>query len=898
MPPEQSNPRGAYARQGGGGRGGWGYFRGRGRGKRHGGDGSWFNENGSGRNNLYPGRSQNPDANEQNGNKRWQRPRTSAPKNQNQDQDEDGIVPDVNTIMVQANEIPAAALQIQRTAPPMSKHVVSCPWKDWDVYFPQEVYHSQHEFLPWIAEFKRYIQDYHLYRLNKEHQCAIAQRRVLVVNLKNLVQACKIEDLMKLIVERPTDIIGCITLAAIQAIFGEEATKTTQQKRFTVRFACFDKITRGKDLKADLIGKMVCVRGTVVRTSGVKPLAIKMAFTCNTCQAVQTVEFKDARYEEPTRCLQVGCRSGKFTPQRGIDYETETVDWQVIRLQEKLPDDRLDSGRVPRSIECEVINDLVDRVIPGDVVEITGIVKVAQTEKAYHSRTRTGNTMYLLYIDVNYLQKSSMTTVDEEENDQDYDPKGSSKDSKDSIQINTRDLYAIEDITREPQLFKLIVNSFCPLIFGHEMVKAGILFALFGGRRRGNSAIDRTVTRADPHVLVVGDPGLGKSQMLSAAVKVAPRGVYVCGSSGVSTGGLTVTLVRGSGSDFALEAGALVLGDQGCCCIDEFDKMTTDHNALLEAMEQQSISIAKAGVLCTLPARTSVIAAANPKGGHYNTAKSVAENLKMNGALLSRFDLIFILMDKPDSEMDKYLSRHVMALHAGHAADKRALRPTSSQDSEMDRSHPSESSDTKARMSDPLSERLKMTKEDDLQLIAQPLLRKYIAYARQYVHPRLSPEAAAILQDYYLALRERHRSPDGTPVTTRQLESLIRMAEAKARIELRELVTKRDAMDVVEIMTFSLRDAFGSGQGLGPSQGQGSSGRGKGAAIKRYVAQLQKIANETSSSMFSYEQLYRTFQDMQFSDITGGFQGFIETLNNQNFLLKKGSRTYQLTMVM
>jgi len=412
------------------------------------------------------------------------------------------------------------------------------------------------------------------------------------------------------------------------------------------------------------------------------------------------------------------------------------------------------------------------------------------------SRVKTGNTMYLLYLDVNYLAKSTMTLEDEDMyNDNDEDSKDRTKESKDSIQITTKDLYAIEEVHMEAQLFKLIVNSFSPAIFGHEMVKAGILFALFGGRRRSTATIDRTAIRSDPHILVVGDPGLGKSQMLSAAVKVAPRGVYVCGSSGISTSGLTVTLVRGSGSDFALEAGALVLGDQGCCCIDEFDKMTTDHNALLEAMEQQSISIAKAGIICTLPARTSVIAAANPVGGHYNMSKTVAENLKMNTALLSRFDLIFILMDKPDGEMDQYLSNHVMALHSGNTTAAPAFRGSTSQESE-----PTQGRAVKPEMDRPLSERLRMTSEDNLELIPLPLLRKYIAYARQYVHPRLSPEAAATLQDFYLMLRARHRSPDGTPVTTRQLESLIRMAEAKARMELREVVTRRDAMDVIEIM--------------------------------------------------------------------------------------------------
>lgn len=168
--------------------------------------------------------------------------------------------------------------------------------------------------------------------------------------------------------------------------------------------------------------------------------------------------------------------------------------------------------------------------------------------------------------------------------------------------------------------------------------------------------------RGDPHVLVVGDPGLGKSQMLHSCYDVAPKSVFVT-ATGASTTGLTVTISKGSGNEFVMEAGALVLADQGCCCIDEFDKMPNQHPALLEAMEQQSISLAKSGVSCSVKAQTAILAAANPVGGHYNKAKTVSENLKMHPALLSRFDLVFILIDKPDEEMDVRLSDHIMNLH-------------------------------------------------------------------------------------------------------------------------------------------------------------------------------------------------------------------------------------------
>ena len=185
------------------------------------------------------------------------------------------------------------------------------------------------------------------------------------------------------------------------------------------------------------------------------------------------------------------------------------------------------------------------------------------------------------------------------------------------LQLDERDYPMIKQVASLDDTFRLIVNSLCPGIFGHELVKAGLALSLFGGCQKYSEDKNKIAVRGDIHVLVVGDPGLGKSQMLIAVNQIAPRGVYVCGSYS-SSAGLTVTLSREKGTgDYAIEAGALVLADQGVCCIDEFDKMSKDHQSLLEAMEQQSVSLAKAGIVCTLPARASVVAAANPVAGHY-----------------------------------------------------------------------------------------------------------------------------------------------------------------------------------------------------------------------------------------------------------------------------------------
>ncbi|MGH0140725.1 UNVERIFIED_CONTAM: hypothetical protein FKN15_075758 [Acipenser sinensis] len=416
----------------------------------------------------------------------------------------------------------------------------------------------------------------------------------------------------------------------------------------------YNPLTPLKNLRANFYGKYVALRGTVVRVSNIKPLCTKMAFSCNMCGEIQSLPLADGKFTTPTKCLQPECRGRSFLPNRSSPL-TVTVDWQSIKVQELMSDDQREAGRIPRTIECELAQDLVDSSVPGDMVTITGIVKVSSSEEG-SGRNKNDKCMFLLYIEANSISNSKGQKVKHSE---ESDSQGA------SMEFSLKDLYAIQEIQAEENLLKLIVNSLCPAIYGHTLVKAGLALALFGGCQKYIDDKNRIPVRGDPHMLVVGDPGLGKSQMLQAVCNIAPRGVYVCGNT-TTTSGLTVTLSRDSGSgDFALEAGALVLGDQGICCIDEFDKMGNQHQALLEAMEQQSISLAKAGIVCSLPARTSVIAAANPVGGHYNKAKTVSENLKMGSALLSRFDLVFILLDTPNEAHDHMLSEHVMAMRSG-----------------------------------------------------------------------------------------------------------------------------------------------------------------------------------------------------------------------------------------
>ncbi|XP_075223070.1 DNA helicase MCM8-like [Lycorma delicatula] len=755
------------------------------------------------------------------------------------------------------------------------EHVPS-RYKAWKIYHPMEEYNTASPTVNKIKAVEMFFKRNYKFFNTVE----IEDKRYFHIDLKYLTNNDKEflkewSDFQNDLNNNPDYTLNCLSLSMHQFILDELEKHVSKNGGkvsditlpiIRARVLNHEPVLQLKDLASNSYGKLVSIKGTVIRVGNIKLLCTWLAFSCNKCSKIQCVQQPEGSYTLPTSCSAQGCLCRTFTPLCSSNF-TQTVNWQTVKIQEIISDDQLDGGRVPRTVECELVEELVDSCLPGDVVTITGIVKIRCNEEGYNKKSKSPSIFNI------YIEGKSVN------NNKNHLATGGSIKQTIDIEFNTDDYYNIKELHSQSGLFKLAVNSLCPAIYGHEMVKAGLLLGLVGGSLDGSS-------RGDSHILIVGDPGLGKSQMLQACAAIAPRGVYVCGNTSSSCG-LTVTLTREAGGNYALEAGALVLADQGCCCIDEFDKMSNQHQALLEAMEQQVISISKAGVICTLPARTSILAAANPVCGHYNRAKTVAENLRLGSALLSRFDLVFILQDRPNEHLDILLSEHVIALYSG-------LKRTSDFGSEAGSSVCNE---TIQSFELPLSERLKLDPGENIDLISPSLLRKYIAYAKKYVpNPYLSSGAVNILQTFYLELRKQHHTLDATPITTRQLESLIRLTQARAKLELREEATALDAIEVVELMRWSMVDTFSDDFGdLDFRRSQHGSGMSTKNKAKQFINVLQKIADSRGQSLFSVSDMKEIANKSKI--VISDFFAFVCSLNDQGFLLKKGKNLYQLMSV-
>ncbi|KAG1667273.1 hypothetical protein FOA52_012562 [Chlamydomonas sp. UWO 241] len=721
---------------------------------------------------------------------------------------------------------------------------------------------------------------------------------------------------------QPEEALACVSIAFHHAL--TTTWREMAEQRFglglahmtppSLRVHNHPSITLIRQLKGSSIGRLVTIQGTIIRLSPTRPLAIAMDFVCGKCGTRMAAKFPDGKFTPPVKCAGQGCRAKQFEPVRA---GAKCSDWRKARLQEVVGADKQAAGQVPRTLEVELWGDLTTSCMVGDAVTATGLVKVLASGddlgKLGHGKGSKQD-LFLIYLEALSVAGPSCNPrlpppdwLQQQQGEggagqQKQKPKqGSGVGTENgTVQFSERDLDFIRKFTEEhdgDQLRQLVL-ALCPSIYGQELVKAGLLLALCGGVRKGaDSGPNQVPTRGDAHVLVVGDPGLGKSQLLQAACSAAPRGVYVCGKTS-SSAGLTVSVVRDAlTGDYTFEAGAVVLADRGVVCIDEFDKIAHEHQALLEAMEQQQVSVAKAGLVANLPARTTVLAAANPVGGHYNRARSLSENLRLSPAMLSRFDLVFVLMDRPDDAMDQCVSEHVLALHSGLPGKAAAARQRLLEfrgPPALPEVAGGGTGGVRLRLRDRLLQR---PEEGDEAPLPTVLLRKYIAYARQHVHPVLTKEARMELQEFYLQLRSQ-AGGGGMPVTARQLESLVRLSEARARIELRSEVTAADAADVVELMRDALWDwLLGDGMhDAGAVDLRGTSSRGSrggaGAEAKRFLGSARRAAGARGSDVFSTAELLALANDigLQVKDV----HAFLEALNEAGDILKAGGGKYKL----
>lgn len=560
-------------------------------------------------------------------------------------------------------------------------------------------------------------------------QMAMAGSRSLIVDFEDLISFDA--SLAKDIVQKPDEFLVYANKSAWAQLKIEDPEYAEQVKGVFVRFRkAVDKLSI-REVGSELIGTLVTVDGIVVRATPVKSLITSAAFRCRKCGALVRVEQSGLLMRDPPLCPQ--CKGKSFDL---LEKESTFINYQELRIQEK-PED-LPPGQLPRSMDVKVTDDLVDAARPGDRVSLTGVVRARQEVSSRGGRLRT----FELYLDANFI-----------------DPHGR---EAEALEVTPEEEEEIKGLAKDPNIYEKLVKSIAPSIYGYPEIKEAILYLLFGGV--GKQLPDGVTVRGNINVLLIGDPGTAKSALLQYVARIAPRGLYTSGR-GSTAAGLTAAVLREKAGGMVLEAGALVLADKGVACVDEIDKMRPeDRVAIHEAMEQQTVSVAKGGIVATLNARASVLAAANPALGRYDPYRLITENINLPVTILSRFDLIFVMRDEPNPEVDEKMSDHILGLHQrGEAPEEAPIPPW--------------------------------------------LLRKYISYARK-IEPKLNDGAVKELKSFYLRMRASSGSSQDSPIaiTPRQLEALVRLAEARARAALRKEVTAEDARAIIKLMDFSLKN--------------------------------------------------------------------------------------------
>jgi replicative DNA helicase Mcm len=538
-----------------------------------------------------------------------------------------------------------------------------------------------------------------------------------------------------------------------------------------IRFHNLPELTHIRDLRSQHLKKFVYLEGTVRKASEIRPEIEEIIWECPECGVMINKEKQGTFIGRPFQC-DCGNRKGfKEAEKRMIDAR-----WIVIEEPFELTE-----GDRPSQVTVLLTEDLVSpdgrrMTDPGNRLKITGTLKDVPRGKIYSAKLD-------FFVEANHVEPTAMEWQ--------------------SIEINKEDEKRIKELAKDPKVYDMFVDSLAPSLYGLREIKESIILQMFGGVPRHLK--DGTHVRGDIHVLLIGDPAAGKSQLLKLVPDIVPRGRYVSGK-GVTGAGLTATVSKDEQfmGGWVLEAGALVLANKGLLSIDEFEKMNPDDQvAMHEALEQGTISIAKASIVATLPAKTSVLAGGNPKFSRFDPYLPISKQITLPDTILSRFDLKFAMRDVPHGETDKLVVDHVLNTH--HDADYEGAMP-------------------------------KLDAE---------FIRKYIAYTKDKTSPVLTEEAGKIMKNFYIRMRKKAEGGGGAvAITLRQFEALMRLAEASAKVQLQPKVRKEDAQRAIKLMRYSLHQL-----GFDPDTGQIDVDRSEGGTSSSERGRIRivlDIVNELS----------------------------------------------------
>lgn len=544
---------------------------------------------------------------------------------------------------------------------------------------------------------------------------------------------------------------------------------------------------------------LITLIGTCCRVGFKKIENLVSFFECTKCARILSVNNLNNLYRLP-KCP---CKSKNFIFLSGHP-ENKCVDKQEIKIQEIFTNENN-----TKILEVDLYGSLVGMAAPGDLIQLTGII-----------RAELGGDGYRLKVECNNLQviKNRNHFKDAEGLQNDFE--------------------VFKKISAEPNLISVFINNLYPNIYGNTLINAGLILSLFGGSRKfvGSHAV-----RSEIHVLIIGDPGLGKSKILLNTSGVLPKSTYISGNF-CTTAGLTVSISHDPVTgEFMADAGALVVSDGGVCCIDEFDKID-DHTSLFEAMEDQRVTVAKGGVCCSVPTRATVIAASNPKNGHFDTKKTILENLKFEPGLISRFDMVFVLRDDLNEQENYEIGNHIL---------KKRHYSTEDSVSSLIRNLRTDA----------------FIMENDA-VYSQDILKRYIEYARMTVNPILSKAARQKIKEYYVELRKDKN------VSVRNLESLIRLTESCAKMELKSVASLAHAQFAINLY----KKAF-------ISEESGDTGQKKG------LDKLLREFVEDRGAMIEKEELVELIEKSSSKKTPGEV---IEMLNFQGTIVQKGKNQYKI----